>query len=174
LRQQAHPKSLGEFLALFCAKLAARKQENKAAAAAAGGKAPILAPGTKGKENAVPWLQTAMRSKLYRPPDEVKEISPVNERERSICPVLKRSRDGCAADAGERALSPGKRHRLLDALDAEQREVLDAVLEGRNVFFTGKAGTGKSFLLRTLLQVIPVKGAAPFPFVCAPATCSSG
>ena len=144
---------------MFCAKLAARKQVSKAAAAtAAGGKTP--APGAKGKENSVPWLQTAMRSKLYRPPDEIKEISPVNERERSICPVLKRSRDGSgSAAAGERVLSPGKRHRLLDALDAEQREVLDAVREGRNVFFTGKAGTGKSFLLRKLLQVLPVKGA---------------
>ena len=60
--------------------------------------------------------------------------------------------------AGERVLSPGKRHRLLDALDQEQRDVIDAVLDGRNVFFTGKAGTGKSYLLRTLLQVIPVKG----------------
>ena len=92
---KATPSRLGEFLALFCAKLAARKHDKKNAAA--GGSTTSSAAGVpavkKGKENAVPWLQTAMRSKLYRPPEDIKEISPVSEREKSVCPVLKRSRD---------------------------------------------------------------------------------
>jgi hypothetical protein len=36
--------------------------------------------------------------------------------------------------------------------------VLDAVLAGKNVFFTGNAGTGKSFLLRKILDALPKEG----------------
>jgi ATP-dependent DNA helicase PIF1 len=36
-------------------------------------------------------------------------------------------------------------------LSGEQRQVLEAVSEGRNVFFTGSAGVGKSFTLRVLI-----------------------
>lgn len=37
-------------------------------------------------------------------------------------------------------------------LDPIQRAVLNAALSGRNVFFTGSAGTGKSFLLHTIIS----------------------
>ena len=37
----------------------------------------------------------------------------------------------------------------------EQKKVLDAVLSGRNVFFTGSAGTGKSFLLKRIIAGLP-------------------
>ncbi|CAN0226946.1 unnamed protein product, partial [Ectocarpus sp. 8 AP-2014] len=36
----------------------------------------------------------------------------------------------------------------------EQRHVIDLVLKGKSVFFTGAAGTGKSFLLKKLHQVL--------------------
>ena len=36
-------------------------------------------------------------------------------------------------------------------LTGEQKAVLQAVLSGQNVFFTGSAGTGKSFLLRRII-----------------------
>lgn len=36
----------------------------------------------------------------------------------------------------------------------EQRHVIDLVLRGKSVFFTGAAGTGKSFLLKKLHQVL--------------------
>lgn len=35
---------------------------------------------------------------------------------------------------------------------------------GQNVFFTGSAGTGKSFLLRKIVELLPGKSTA----VCAP------
>lgn len=47
--------------------------------------------------------------------------------------------------------------RLLQAIEnpvtlsREQNAVLEAVRSGRNVFFTGSAGTGKSFLLKRII-----------------------
>lgn len=40
-------------------------------------------------------------------------------------------------------------------LTEEQQEVLDACLKGQNVFFTGSAGTGKSFLLKKIIASLP-------------------
>ncbi|XP_077259188.1 pif1 DNA helicase [Temnothorax americanus] len=37
----------------------------------------------------------------------------------------------------------------------EQTRILNAVLCGKNVFFTGSAGTGKSFLLRKIISALP-------------------
>ncbi|XP_050298703.1 ATP-dependent DNA helicase PIF1 [Anthonomus grandis grandis] len=42
-----------------------------------------------------------------------------------------------------------------EQLDMEQREVLQACISGQNVFFTGSAGTGKSFLLRKIIGALP-------------------
>ncbi|XP_068197460.1 ATP-dependent DNA helicase PIF1 [Antennarius striatus] len=42
-------------------------------------------------------------------------------------------------------------------LNKEQEAVLGAVLSGRNVFFTGSAGTGKSFLLKRIIGSLPPK-----------------
>eukprot|EP00035_Acanthoeca_spectabilis_P032052 m.16929 g.16929 ORF g.16929 m.16929 type:complete len:614 (-) comp5113_c0_seq1:133-1974(-) len=142
LISQAEPHRLAEFMRLLCTKLAARKKEKQSQGAT--------------KENRVPYLQTKMKSKLYRPPDTVSEISPVSDRERSVCPSLKRHREPVAAAAA--ALSPGKKQRLLDELDPDQRAVFDAALSGQSVFFTGKAGTGKSYVLQKLLQVLPSAG----------------
>ncbi|XP_015188755.1 PREDICTED: ATP-dependent DNA helicase PIF1 [Polistes dominula] len=40
-------------------------------------------------------------------------------------------------------------------LTEEQSRVLNAVLSGKNVFFTGSAGTGKSFLLKKIIAALP-------------------
>ncbi|XP_026170113.1 ATP-dependent DNA helicase PIF1 [Mastacembelus armatus] len=42
-------------------------------------------------------------------------------------------------------------------LNREQAAVLSAVLSGKNVFFTGSAGTGKSFLLKRIIGSLPPK-----------------
>lgn len=44
---------------------------------------------------------------------------------------------------------------LDEPLTLEQKEVLDACLAGFNVFFTGSAGTGKSYLLRKIIAQLP-------------------
>uniref|UniRef100_A0A1B0B7Q8 ATP-dependent DNA helicase PIF1 n=1 Tax=Glossina palpalis gambiensis TaxID=67801 RepID=A0A1B0B7Q8_9MUSC len=43
-------------------------------------------------------------------------------------------------------------------LCTEQMEVLRACTSGKNVFFTGSAGTGKSFLLRKIISALPPDG----------------
>ncbi|XP_063989772.1 ATP-dependent DNA helicase PIF1 [Diachasmimorpha longicaudata] len=40
-------------------------------------------------------------------------------------------------------------------LTDEQKTVLEAVLRGKNIFFTGSAGTGKSFLLKRIISELP-------------------
>ncbi|XP_034743457.1 ATP-dependent DNA helicase PIF1 [Etheostoma cragini] len=42
-------------------------------------------------------------------------------------------------------------------LNKEQAAVLGAVLSGKNIFFTGSAGTGKSFLLKRIMGSLPPK-----------------
>lgn len=42
-----------------------------------------------------------------------------------------------------------------EPLDIEQKDVMDACLSGRNVFFTGSAGTGKSYLLKRIIGALP-------------------
>ncbi|KDO25955.1 hypothetical protein SPRG_20614 [Saprolegnia parasitica CBS 223.65] len=51
---------------------------------------------------------------------------------------------------------PTKRSRV--ALTSEQQEIIDAVARKENVFFTGRAGTGKSYLLRQLQKRLPQEG----------------
>uniref|UniRef100_A0A8C2AEC4 ATP-dependent DNA helicase PIF1 n=1 Tax=Cyprinus carpio TaxID=7962 RepID=A0A8C2AEC4_CYPCA len=70
-----------------------------------------------------------MRSKVNAP------IQPKGPTERSVNKVL-----------GERK-----------QLSKEQTAVLNAVLSGKNVFFTGSAGTGKSFLLKRIIGSLPPK-----------------
>lgn len=51
-------------------------------------------------------------------------------------------------------------------LTADQQKALDAVNSGRNVFITGGAGTGKSYLLRAIVYFL--MSAGKNVVVCAP------
>ena len=71
-----------------------------------------------------------------------------------VCASLKLSEDDFAAILAHtnsmRGLAfSGK----TDGLSDEQQGVIDLVLEGKSVFVTGAAGTGKSFLLKKLREV---------------------
>lgn len=44
---------------------------------------------------------------------------------------------------------------LFDQLTDEQRKAYDAVEQGKSIFLTGPGGTGKSFLLKTIYEMIP-------------------
>ena len=53
----------------------------------------------------------------------------------------------------KRSVSASKN--LLVQLTEEQKQVLQAIREGKNIFFTGSGGSGKSFLLRIIKQYLP-------------------
>lgn len=44
------------------------------------------------------------------------------------------------------------------SMNPEQLQVYQACLDGKNVFFTGSAGTGKSFLLKKIISALPPEG----------------
>ena len=44
----------------------------------------------------------------------------------------------------------------INDLSEEQQKVVQAVLSGESIFFTGGAGTGKSFLLKKLISLLPL------------------
>eukprot|EP00741_Cyanophora_paradoxa_P013401 tig00020685_g12940.t1 len=72
---------------------------------------------------------------------------------RAVAPHARQKRlsEQQAARGGKR----GKREPVFEPeLSDEQRYVVEQVLEGRNVFVTGSAGTGKSFLLRRAIDVL--------------------
>ncbi|XP_030015525.1 ATP-dependent DNA helicase PIF1 [Sphaeramia orbicularis] len=71
---------------------------------------------------------------------------------------VKRSRSECNFSPVK--ANPNKKPMLslpTRKLNKEQAAVLSAVLSGKNVFFTGSAGTGKSFLLKRIIGSLPPK-----------------
>ncbi|XP_076194369.1 ATP-dependent DNA helicase PIF1 [Aptenodytes patagonicus] len=91
---------------------------------------------------------------LDRPPPAFAVISPLQERDLLRAPG--RPRGGEAQ--GERpAEVPRAERRLPARLSAEQEAVLGAVRSGKSIFFTGCAGTGKSFLLKKIVGSLPPK-----------------
>ncbi|KAM6079382.1 ATP-dependent DNA helicase PIF1 [Theristicus caerulescens] len=91
---------------------------------------------------------------LDRPPPAFAAISPLQERDLLRAPG--RFRGGEAR--GERpAEVPRPERRPPARLSAEQEAVLGAVRSGKSIFFTGCAGTGKSFLLKKIVGSLPPK-----------------
>ncbi|EHH27397.1 hypothetical protein EGK_17586 [Macaca mulatta] len=97
------------------------------------------------------------RAQLLGPrPHDFVTISPVQPEERRL---------GVARPPGFRTLRwwplPVKRLSLPSTkpqLSEEQAAVLRAVLKGQSIFFTGSAGTGKSYLLKRVLGSLPPTG----------------
>lgn len=42
-----------------------------------------------------------------------------------------------------------------ESINVEQKYIFDACLKGQNIFFTGSAGTGKSYLLKKIIGTLP-------------------
>ncbi|KAL1481983.1 hypothetical protein MTO96_034083 [Rhipicephalus appendiculatus] len=69
-----------------------------------------------------------------------------------------RRRERRADLMGPSSVKPGRSLNPVQ-LTLEQKTVLSAVLAGRSVFFTGGAGTGKSYLLKHILSSLPPEDA---------------
>ncbi|XP_051554743.1 ATP-dependent DNA helicase PIF1-like [Myxocyprinus asiaticus] len=91
-------------------------------------------------------------------PLQLKDVQKANElRSKVNAPVQLKG----PAERSVKALHPNKKPALVLPLalklSKEQTAVLNAVLSGKNVFFTGSAGTGKSFLLKRIVGSLPPK-----------------
>uniref|UniRef100_A0A671Y0B1 ATP-dependent DNA helicase PIF1 n=1 Tax=Sparus aurata TaxID=8175 RepID=A0A671Y0B1_SPAAU len=93
-------------------------------------------------------------------PLQQKDIQKVNELRSKQAPKgLTDRTNKTVAGTGQQA-NPSKKPILSlpsRKLNKEQAAVLSAVLSGKNVFFTGSAGTGKSFLLKRIMGSLPPK-----------------
>ncbi|XP_017781591.1 PREDICTED: ATP-dependent DNA helicase PIF1 [Nicrophorus vespilloides] len=117
--------------------------------------------GTAANNKTNPSLRTQL---LSNKPKQYQEISPVTTadvdklkkpRATDTTPSpLSRKRKLTEGGDGPAAKKPPTP--LFDQpLTIEQRDVLDACLSGQNLFFTGSAGTGKSYLLRKIIGALP-------------------
>uniref|UniRef100_A0A8C3R4U3 ATP-dependent DNA helicase PIF1 n=1 Tax=Cyanoderma ruficeps TaxID=181631 RepID=A0A8C3R4U3_9PASS len=88
---------------------------------------------------------------LDRPPPSFSVISPVQERDVLCGP----GRHRAGQERGERPAEVPRERRPPARLSAEQEAVLGAVRSGKSIFFTGSAGTGKSFLLKRIVGSLP-------------------
>lgn len=112
----------------------------------------------------------------------MEEISPLTSKEvnqardkliptKDLTPSIPKKRPGGIGEKSKSTSSleqpQSKRRCLLSSskslfnLTPEQDRILKAVVSGRNIFFTGSAGTGKSFLLRNIIASLPPDSTYP-------------
>uniref|UniRef100_A0A670XRG4 ATP-dependent DNA helicase PIF1 n=1 Tax=Pseudonaja textilis TaxID=8673 RepID=A0A670XRG4_PSETE len=96
--------------------------------------------------------RTRLLSSLPRTFDTV---SPVQARDLQQAKAREALANVTATPTKGQALLCGSRK---PTLSQEQSRVLNAVLSGKNVFFTGSAGTGKSYLLKKIVASFPPNG----------------
>lgn len=111
---------------------------------ATNGKKRIL-PGTIAKQNTAP----SMMANSFRPPSSIGEP-------RKSVPY---------GGYGEEAYRPKRKaeaNPVTDdvALSSSQKKVLDTIMSRKSVFFTGAAGTGKSYIIKVLRDVLDGLGFA--------------
>lgn len=70
----------------------------------------------------------------------------------------KRKLDEDSGGKGQSAPKKLARGHEEEKLNDEQNSILQACVRGKNIFFTGSAGTGKSFLLRKIISTLPPDG----------------
>ena len=141
------PNQLAAFLKCLSLKLAQSKQNGIASK-----RRRLLSEKPRSFENISPLTDkdfTENTGRKKRPLDDSNAITP------------KRIKTGKENMAGEDSKNgaPRKRLNCLSSFQtnfiAEQMAVLNAVRAGRSVFFTGSAGTGKSYLLKRLITMLP-------------------
>ena len=103
----------------------------------------------------LPWMKSASQLKSERRKD------PDAYRANSLVPSSREANDGRASPIAVPGDVTGSKKSVNKIfLSQEQRKVLHMVVEeGKNVFFTGSAGTGKSVLLREIIKELRRKHA---------------
>ncbi|XP_041064423.1 ATP-dependent DNA helicase PIF1 isoform X2 [Carcharodon carcharias] len=67
------------------------------------------------------------------------------------------SSENCLVTEMKPAKKPTLSMPVVRKLTKEQSHILSMILKGKNIFFTGSAGTGKSFLLKRIVGALPPK-----------------
>ncbi|KAI8439517.1 hypothetical protein MSG28_013271 [Choristoneura fumiferana] len=127
--------------------------------------------GEKDQSSATTPSKQSMRAKLLSgKAQSFEEISPVtvadihNAKSKIIPksttttpspPTKKRKHDDASRGPAPKKLYSPSPLTTTSALNPEQQRVLEACLGGKNIFFTGSAGTGKSFLLKRIVAALP-------------------
>lgn len=70
-------------------------------------------------------------------------------------PSKKRKADDSSRGPAPKKLYSPSPLSTTSSLNVEQQRVLEACLRGSNIFFTGSAGTGKSYLLKRIVAALP-------------------
>ena len=142
------PNQLGAFLKCLSLKLAQSKQNGLTC-----NRRRLLSEKLRSFENISPLTDkdfTGITASKKRPLDGNNAITPTR---------IKTTGKGNMADDRANNEPPRKRLNSLSSfqtnLIAEQMAVVNAVRAGRSVFFTGSAGTGKSYLLKRLITMLP-------------------
>ena len=143
------PNQLGAFLKCLSLKLAQSKQTGLAS-----NRRRLLSEKPRSFENVSP-----LTDKDFTSPTGCKK-RPLDENNGRTPKRIKTGKEYLAGDVD--GINNGAPRRRLNCLSsfqtnftAEQMTVLNAVKSGRSVFFTGSAGTGKSYLLKRLITMLP-------------------
>ncbi|XP_038222808.1 ATP-dependent DNA helicase PIF1 [Zerene cesonia] len=119
--------------------------------------------------NKTPSKQTVRAKLLSGKAQAFEEISPVtvadlcnakNKISKSSTttpspPTKKRKQEDVARGPAPKKLYSPSPLTTASTLNPEQKRVLEACLGGKNIFFTGSAGTGKSYLLKRIVAALP-------------------
>ncbi|CAG4952282.1 unnamed protein product [Colias eurytheme] len=119
--------------------------------------------------NKTPSKQTVRAKLLSGKAQAFEEISPVtvadlcnakNKISKSTTttpspPAKKRKQEDVARGPAPKKLYSPSPLTTASTLNPEQKRVLEACLGGKNIFFTGSAGTGKSYLLKRIVAALP-------------------
>lgn len=144
------PNQLGAFLKCLSLKLAQNKQNGPTC-----NRRRLLSDKPRSFDNISPLTDkdfTRKTDSKKRPLDDSNAITPKR--------IKTTGKEGMAIDQDVIKNEPPRKR--LDSLSsfrtnliAEQMAVVNAVRAGRSVFFTGSAGTGKSYLLKRLITMLP-------------------
>lgn len=139
----APPGNLLGFLRTLFVKMTGEKTQNNLNTSL---RTQVLSHKTNGFEEISPITTTDLQN-AHKIATRTTDTTPSPSRKRKL-----QDRENKGGPAAKKLYSTSP---IPEQLNIEQQQILDACLAGHNVFFTGSAGTGKSFLLKKIISALP-------------------